>query len=84
MKYEGYLKREEAEREKFRAGEGMLIPSEFDYTRVEGLSLESKQRLSRVRPVSLGQASRIRGIRPSDPALIMVYLKKWGQTSNTE
>jgi len=76
IKYEGYIKRELEEIEKFKKMENYLIPKEFNYDKVEGLSLESKQRLKEIRPISLGQASRIRGIRPSDLTLIMVYLKK--------
>ncbi len=79
IKYEGYIKRELEDMEKFKKMEGLLIPLDFNYDKIEGLSLESRQRLKQVRPVSLGQASRIMGIRPSDPTLIMIYLKKMGK-----
>jgi len=76
IEYKGCIKRVLEEIEKFKKMENYLIPKEFNYDKVEGLSLESKQRLKEIRPISLGQASRIRGIRPSDLTLIMVYLKK--------
>lgn len=77
IKYEGYIKRELEDMEKFKKMEKTIIPDDFDYDKVLGLSLESKQRFKQVRPVSLGQANRIMGIRPSDITLIMVYLKKY-------
>lgn len=76
IKYEGYIARELKEIARFKKMEKKRIPPDFDYDKVEGLSLESKQRLKEVRPISLGQASRIPGIRPSDVMLLMVYLKK--------
>ncbi len=77
IKYEGYIKRELEDMEKFKKMENTLIPDDFDYDKVLGLSLESKQRFKQVCPISLGQANRIMGIRPSDITLIMIYLKKY-------
>lgn len=79
IKYEGYIKRELQDIEKFKKMEGHLIPTDFDYDKVMGLSTESRQRLKQVKPISLGQSSRIMGIRPTDPTLIMIYLKKWAK-----
>ena len=76
IKYEGYIQRELANIKKFKQMEKIAIPEDFDYDKLESLSLESKQRLKEVRPNSFGQASRIRGIRPSDLPIIMIYLKK--------
>ena len=77
IKYEGYIKRELENIDKFKRIEKKLIPENFDYEKVVGLSLESRQRFKQVKPASLGQASRIMGIRPSDLTLLMIYLKKF-------
>lgn len=78
VKYEGYLKRQEAEVEAFNRREGQRIPEDFDYDAVTGLSSESREKLKAVRPASIGQAQRISGIRVSDVALLMIYLKGRG------
>jgi len=76
IKYEGYIKRQERQVERFRKMEEVKIPADFDYTRAEGLSTESKEKLEDIRPVSLGQASRISGVRSSDIAVLLVLLRK--------
>ena len=78
VKYEGYLKRQEAEVEAFNRREGQKIPDDFDYDAVTGLSAESREKLKAVRPASIGQAQRISGIRVSDVALLMIHLKGRG------
>ena len=78
VKYEGYLKRQEAEVETFNRREGQKIPDDFDYDAVTGLSAESREKLKAVRPASIGQAQRISGIRVSDVALLMIHLKGRG------
>ncbi len=56
LKYEGYLKRHEAELVRMRAQERREIPREFEYAGVPGLSREVVERLSAVRPATIGQA----------------------------
>jgi len=80
-KYEGYLRRQEAEVSKFNQMEEMHIPSDFPYDRVPGLSIEVRQKLSTVRPVSIGQASRIPGMTPAAISVLMVYLKRFRELS---
>ena len=75
IKYEGYIRRQLREIEKFRNLENIRIPDNFDYDRVHGLSNELKEKLSAVRPVSLGQATRIDGITPAAISVLMVCLK---------
>ncbi len=75
IKYEGYIKRQLREIEKFRNLENIKIPEEFDYEKVHGLSNELKEKLSAVRPLSLGQASRIDGMTPSAITAMMIMLK---------
>jgi tRNA uridine 5-carboxymethylaminomethyl modification enzyme len=75
-KYDGYLQRQEAEVKKFRNLEKILIPPDFDYSKVPGLSHEAHQRLNEILPVSLGQASRIDGMTPAAISILLVFLKR--------
>ncbi len=76
IKYEGYLKRQQEQVEKFRKLENKLIPDYFDYEEVQSLSRESREKLKKIKPRSIGQASRIAGVSPSDIAVLLVALKK--------
>ena len=75
VKYEGYLKRQEKEVEKARKQENMVIPPDFEYDTVDGISAESKEKLKAIRPLSIGQASRISGVRVSDIAVLAVAVR---------
>ncbi len=78
VKYEGYLKRQMDEIEKFKKLEEIGLPEEFDFASVIGLSAEVMEKLKKVRPRSLGQASRVSGITPAAISILMVNLKKHG------
>ncbi len=79
IKYEGYIKRQMREIEKFKNLERMKIPENFDFTRVHGLSNELKEKLSAISPTSLGRASRIDGITPAALSVIMIAIKGAGK-----
>jgi tRNA uridine 5-carboxymethylaminomethyl modification enzyme len=76
LKYDGYIKRQEMEIEKFKALEEKQIPEWLDYATVHSLRLEARQKLSKVRPATLGQAARISGVSPSDISVLMVWMKR--------
>lgn len=76
MKYEGYIKRQFEEVQKFKKFEHQRIPDDFNYDEVQGLSRELRTRLDEVRPRSLGQASRIAGITPAAISILAIWLKK--------
>ena len=78
VKYAGYIERQQAEVERMRQMEGMVIPDWVDYDAILGLKTESRQKLKRIRPQTLGQASRISGVSPSDLGMIMIWLKARG------
>ena len=80
-KYEGYIKRQFEQVEKFRRLENQRLPEDFDYDEVQGLSREIRTRLKEVQPVSLGQESRIAGITPAAISILAVWLKKKKQGS---
>ena len=83
IKYEGYIKRQMNEIERFKHLERIRLPEGFDYHGVHGLSNELKEKLSAVRPTSLGQASRIAGITPAAISVLMVALKALGSGKHT-
>ena len=80
-KYEGYLRRQEAEVGRFKQMEKIRIAPDFPYDQVPGLSNEVRQKLGAVRPVSVGQASRIPGMTPAAISILLVFLKRFKQIS---
>ena len=74
IKYEGYIRRQEEEIERFRRVESERIPPDLDYRGLRGLTTEAAEKLGRIRPISLGQASRISGVSPSDISVLMIHL----------
>ncbi|MCP4346200.1 MAG: tRNA uridine-5-carboxymethylaminomethyl(34) synthesis enzyme MnmG [Desulfobacterales bacterium] len=82
IKYEGYIKRQHREIEKFRNLENIKIPEGFDFKTVHGLSNELKEKLSDIRPASLGQASRIDGITPAAISVLMIAVKSVARQTN--
>jgi tRNA uridine 5-carboxymethylaminomethyl modification enzyme len=76
VKYEGYISRQQKEIDKMVRHENTLLPDDFDYNIVGGLSNEVKQKLIQARPESLAQASRIPGITPAAVSILLIYLKK--------
>jgi len=76
IKYAGFIRRQEAEVERFRHLEKIKIPGDFDYNSISGFSHEVREKLSFSRPLSLGQALRIPGVTPASIAILMVYLKR--------
>ena len=76
QRYSGYIKRQMDEIEKMKKNRNALIPSNFDYSNVKGLSAEITQKLSKVEPKTLAQAWRIPGITPAAISALMVYLKR--------
>ena len=74
IKYRGYIERERREIQKFKKMEKVRIPSDFDFSKISGLSTEVKEKLLKFKPLSLGQASRISGITPAAVSLLMIHL----------
>ena len=76
VKYDGYLKKQQAQVARARAMEDWLIPEDIDYETIESLRIEARQKLAHKLPQSLSQAGRIPGVNPADVAVLMVWLKK--------
>ena len=73
IKYKGYIQREQQMADKIMRLENLLIPEDFDFDKVESLSIECRQKLKRYSPRTIAQASRISGVSPSDISVLLVY-----------
>mgnify|MGYP000644814291 FL=1 len=78
IKYAGYIERQKDEIAKTLRNENTLIPMNFDFSQISGLSNEVVAKLSDSRPETIGKAGRISGITPAAVSLLLVYLKKHG------
>ncbi len=76
IKYEGYIKRQMAEIEKFEKMEHNRIPENVNYMQIETIAYEAREKLNKIKPLSLGQVSRIPGVNHTDVTALMIYLKK--------
>ncbi|MCX7926862.1 MAG: tRNA uridine-5-carboxymethylaminomethyl(34) synthesis enzyme MnmG [Candidatus Omnitrophica bacterium] len=84
VKYEGFVKRQLKEVERFRNIEKIRLSPDLDYRKVCGLSKEIQEKLMQVKPLTLGQASRISGVTPAAISILMIYLRKLEPQKNTE
>ena len=78
--YEGYVKKQLEQVEKVRKLEEKLLPEDWDYMEIKGISLEAQQKLSKIRPRSIGQASRISGVSPADVSVLLVQLEQYNRS----
>ncbi|WP_066634402.1 tRNA uridine-5-carboxymethylaminomethyl(34) synthesis enzyme MnmG [Desulfolucanica intricata] len=76
IKYEGYIKKQLNQVERFKKMEGRRLPEDLDYAEVRGLAAEAVQKLNKIKPLSIGQASRISGVNPADISVLLVYLEQ--------
>lgn len=76
LKYEGYIKMQEAQVAKFKKLEEKELKEDIDYQEIKGLSLEARQKLNKQKPTSVGQASRISGVSPADISVLLIYLEQ--------
>lgn len=76
IKYEGYIKRQQAQIDEMRRLEKKLIPADMDYHAISGLRLEAAEKLAKIRPASIGQASRISGVSPADISVLLIHLAR--------
>lgn len=76
IKYEGYIRRQQADIREMRRLEAKTLPTDLDYKTVVGLRKEAQEKLNRVRPHNIGQASRVSGVSPADVSVLIVYMSK--------
>lgn len=80
--YEGYVKKQWEQVEKVRKLEDKILPEDWDYTSIKGITLEAQQKLNQVRPRSIGQASRISGVSPADISVLLVQLEQYNRSNS--
>lgn len=76
IKYAGYITRQADEIARSQRSEEVIIPRDFDYAKISGLSREVVDKLTKTKPETVGQASRIAGVTPAAISLLLVFLKK--------
>lgn len=76
IKYEGYIKRQQAQVETAEKLEKYRIPANIDYSQIKHISTETREKLEKIRPTNLAQASRIGGVKPADISVLMVMFGK--------
>ena len=81
IKYEGYLKRQQAQVAEMRRLEVKKLPENIDYSEIVGLRLEAIEKLNKVRPENIGQASRISGVSPADISVLLIRLAEKHETA---
>ncbi len=74
VKYAGYIEKEKNNADKLQRLENVKIPANFDYSKLQSMSLEARGKLKDIQPVTVSQASRISGVSPADISVLLVYL----------
>ena len=74
LKYHGYIERERENAEKLHRLEDISIPSDFNFSKLQAISLEAREKLNEIRPANIAQASRISGVNPADINVLLVHM----------
>ena len=76
--YRGYLARQDSDIRAFRRDEGLSIPADFDFHKVDGLSNEQREKLAVVQPATIGAAARVPGVTPAAINLLLIHVRRAG------
>ncbi len=82
VKYEGYIKTQQAQIKEMRRLENKLLPTDIDYKTVSGLRLEAQEKLNKHKPLNIGQAGRISGVNPADVSVLLIWLAAKGSSDD--
>lgn len=82
IKYEGYIKKQNDEVNRFKKIERVKIPEKISYDQIKGLRAEYVEKLNKIKPATLGQATRIKGITPSAISLLHIHIEKLVRNSD--
>jgi len=74
LKYAGYINKEQNTADKLNRLENVKIPTNFDFNKINSISIEARQKLTKIKPTTISQAGRISGVSPSDIAVLLVHL----------
>jgi tRNA uridine 5-carboxymethylaminomethyl modification enzyme len=75
-KYEGYLKRQLADIDRYAKMEHISIPDDLDFMKIQSISYEAREKMIKVQPRNIGQVMRISGVNFTDISALLIYLKK--------
>ena len=81
--YAVYMQRQSSDIIDIKRDEDRLIPEDFDFASLSGLSNELKQKLLSAKPINIAQAGRVDGMTPAAISLILALVKK-GTYTRTE
>ncbi|MGN0475168.1 MAG: tRNA uridine-5-carboxymethylaminomethyl(34) synthesis enzyme MnmG [Acutalibacteraceae bacterium] len=84
IKYDGYIKRQQAMIDECHRLEKKKLPPDIDYSEITGLRLEAIEKLNKIKPESVGQASRISGVSPADISVLLIWLAKSASAEKTQ
>lgn len=76
IKYQGYIKKQQAQVDRMARLEELRLPRALDYGQVRGLRLEAVEKLQKIRPSTVGQAGRISGVSPADLSVLLIWLEQ--------
>lgn len=74
--YAVYMQRQLSDIEQVKRDENRLIPADFDFDLLSGLSNELKQKLRATKPYDVSQATKIDGMTPAAISLLLVHLRR--------
>lgn len=74
--YANYIDRQKRDVEALKRDETYQVPSDFDFSTIEGLSTELKQKLARAKPSTLAQAAKVDGMTPAALSLLLIRLRR--------
>jgi tRNA uridine 5-carboxymethylaminomethyl modification enzyme len=78
--YAVYMDRQASDIASVRSEETRVIPEDFDFQSLSGLSNELKHKLRAAKPRNLAQAMKVDGITPSAISLILAHMRKGNHT----
>lgn len=73
IKYQAYIERENETAQKIIRLEDLKIPNNFDYSKMESISMEGREKLKKIKPETIGQAKRISGVSASDIQVLLIH-----------
>ncbi len=72
-KYSSYIKKEIEQADKLNRLNHLIIPSQFDYSKLKSISAEAREKLSKENPSTIEEAKKISGVSPSDISVLLTY-----------
>lgn len=73
IKYSTYIEREQEQADKLIRLENIKIPDNFDYSKLQSMSMEAREKLKKIQPSTIAQAKRISGVSPSDISVLLIH-----------